>query len=268
MSESIFNIRKPKGALVRVRISDISENPYQPRAAFEDKSVAGLAQSIRECGLISPISVRRAKNGGFVLIAGERRLRATRLLGRNYIDAIIVEADEIQSRALSLIENIQREELNFFEEANALKELLMATGETQQQISKKLGRNPSTIANRLRLLRLPDDVKDIILTSKLSERHARCLLRLEERPESQAALAKAAAERGYTVKKLEALVERALTEEKPKARVRTIVRDKRMFINAIADTVKRLTGAGVNADYRVEEDETHINVIVSLPKSK
>ncbi len=268
MAESVFDYRKPRGALARVRISDISDNPYQPRAAFEDKSVAGLAQSIRECGLISPIAVRRAKTGGFVLIAGERRLRALRLLGRSFADAIIIEADEIQSRALSLIENIQREELNFFEEARALRELLMATGESQQQLSKKLGRNPSTIANRLRLLRLPDDVRDIILASKLSERHARCLLRLEERPECQAALAKAAAERGYTVKKLESLVERALTEEKPKKRVRTVVRDKRMFVNAIADTVKRLTGAGVNADYRVEESETHINVIVSLSKAR
>ena len=225
----------------RIRIREIQDNPYQPRTEFDEGALNGLISSIRENGLITPVTVRRNPSGGFILIAGERRIRALKALGRNWTDAYILDADEIESRTISLIENIQREQLNVFEEAEGMKELLRASGITQEALSRKLGKNPSTIANRLRLLRLPTDVRKVILDGNLTERHARALLKVEDDPEAQFRLAQRAADKSLTVKKLEALVEK----EKEnmilrKKKMKTILRDKRMFVNAVKYTVKKL----------------------------
>lgn len=267
MMENLFAGRKPPRALERVRIKEIRLNPYQPRTSFDEAGIAGLAQSIRECGLISPLALRRAPEGGYLLVAGERRLRALSLLGRSWADAIIIEADEAESRAISLIENIQREELNFFEEAQAMRELIRFTGITQDALAKKLGRNPSTVANRLRLLKLPEAVRDVILSARLSERHARALLILDGDTQAQLRIADAAARKGLNVKQLESMIEGARAQKQAaRPRVKTVLRDKRMFVNAVADTVKRLVQSGVRASYRVEEDDKTVSVIVSIPK--
>ncbi|MBQ6715515.1 MAG: ParB/RepB/Spo0J family partition protein [Clostridia bacterium] len=265
-------IRREKArghVLKRIRILDIQENPYQPRTEFDEGALNGLISSIRENGLITPVTVRRAKENGYILIAGERRIRALKALGRNWADAVILEADEIESRTISLIENIQREQLNVFEEAEGMKELLRASGITQEALSRKLGKNPSTIANRLRLLRLPADVRKVILEGNLTERHARALLKVEDDPEAQFRLAQRAADKSLTVKKLEALVEK----EKEnmilrKKKMKTILRDKRMFVNAIKDTVKKLTQAGLDVQFRVLETEEDVNVMVTYVKKQ
>ena len=158
MMESLRRTGKTEKQLVRVRVKEIRLNPYQPRNAFDEAAIEGLAQSIRGNGLISPITLRRLPQGGYGLIAGERRLRALRLIGAVWTDAMVMDADEAETRVLSLIENIQRESLSFFEEARAVRELLRASGETQDAIARKLGRSPSFVANRLRILRLPDEV--------------------------------------------------------------------------------------------------------------
>ena len=266
-------IRREKArghVLERVRIREIQENPYQPRVEFDETALNGLIASIRENGLITPITVRRSPQAeGYILIAGERRIRALKALGRSWTDAVVMDADEIESRALSLIEKIQREQLNVFEEAEGMKELLRASGLTQEALSRKLGKNPSTIANRLRLLRLPMDVRRVILEGNLTERHARALLKIGDDPETQYALAEKAADKGLTVKKLEALVERE--KEKmiiKKRKLKTILRDKRMFINAVRDTVKKLMEAGLNVESRVEETEDEVNVIVTYLKKQ
>ncbi|MBR3929037.1 MAG: ParB/RepB/Spo0J family partition protein [Clostridia bacterium] len=265
-------IRREKArghVLERVRIREIRDNPYQPRTEFDEASLNGLIASIRENGMITPVTVRRDPAGGYILIAGERRIRALKALGRNWADAIILEADEIESRAISLIENIQREQLNVFEEAEGMKELLRASGITQEALSRKLGKNPSTIANRLRLLKLPMDVRKVILEGNLTERHARALLKIGDDPEAQYALAEKAADKGLTVKKLEALVERE--KEKmilKKKKLKTILRDKRMFINAVKDTVKRLTEAGLSIESRVDETDEEVSVIVTYLKKQ
>ena len=265
-------IRREKArghVLKRIRILDIQENPYQPRTEFDEGALNGLISSIRENGLITPVTVRRAKENGYILIAGERRIRALKALGRNWADAVILEADEIESRTISLIENIQREQLNVFEEAEGMKELLRASGITQEALSRKLGKNPSTIANRLRLLRLPADVRKVILDGNLTERHARALLKVEDDPEAQFRLAQRAADKSLTVKKLEALVEK----EKEnmilrKKKMKTILRDKRMFVNAVKDTVKKLTQAGLDVQFRVLETEEDVSVMVTYIKKQ
>ena len=266
-------IRREKArghVLERVRIREIQDNPYQPRMEFDETALNGLISSIRENGLITPVTVRRdPAAGGYILIAGERRIRALRALGRNWTDAYILEADEIESRAISLIENIQREQLNVFEEAEGMKELLRASGITQEALSRKLGRNPSTVANRLRLLKLPMDVRKVILEGNLTERHARALLKIGDDSETQYALALKAAQKGLTVKKLEALVEKE--KEKMilrKKKLKTILRDKRMFINAVKDTVKRLMDAGLPIESRVDETDEEVSVIVTYLKKQ
>ncbi len=266
-------IRREKArghVLERVRIREIQDNPYQPRMEFDETALNGLISSIRENGLITPVTVRRdPAAGGYILIAGERRIRALRALGRNWTDAYILEADEIESRAISLIENIQREQLNVFEEAEGMKELLRASGITQEALSRKLGKNPSTVANRLRLLKLPMDVRKVILEGNLTERHARALLKIGDDSETQYALALKAAQKGLTVKKLEALVEKE--KEKMilrKKKLKTILRDKRMFINAVKDTVKRLMDAGLSIESRVDETDEEVSVIVTYLKKQ
>lgn len=165
--------------LSRVRVAEIRANPYQPRALFDEESIRALARSIEENGLLSPLLLRRSAGDGYTLIAGERRLRALRVLGRSWVDAIVMEADEADMRALSLIENIQREQLTFLEEAQAMRELLRETGMTQDALARRLGRSPSSVANLLRLLRLPEAVRRAVGEEKLTERHARALLKLD-----------------------------------------------------------------------------------------
>ena len=267
MMESLRKSIKPDRQLVRVRVKDIRLNPYQPRSAFDEAAIEGLAESIRENGLISPIILRRLPQGGFGLIAGERRLRALRLIGTGWTDAVVMDADEAETRALSLIENIQRENLSFFEEARAVRELLRATGQTQDTVARRLGRSPSFVANRLRILRLPDEVQAEIRSGALSERHARALLALNSDPEAQLTAAREAARRSLNVRETEALVKKLLTPKPaPGTRRKAVIRDQRIFVNAFKDTVKRLSESGVNVVYRVEENDDAVNVIVSLPK--
>lgn len=267
MIENLLRPRKAERELVRVRIREIRANPYQPRDFFDEAAIEGLAQSIRENGLITPITLRRLPQGGYGLIAGERRLRALRKLGKVWADAVVMEADEADSRALSLIENLQRENLSCLEEARAMRELIRATGLTQEAVARKLGHSPAFVANRLRLLRLPDEVQAVVARDNLSERHARALLALEGKKELQLRAAEEAARKKLSVKQTEALVKGLIKDaEKPLRRVKTVVRDKRMFVNALKDTVKRLAESGVEVGFRVEESDETVDVIVSLPK--
>ena len=251
----------------RVKIREIRDNPYQPRVEFDENALNGLIASIRENGLICPVTLRRDQRGGYILIAGERRIRALKALGRSWTDAVILDADEVESRTISLIENIQREQLNVFEEAEGMRELLRASGITQDALSKKLGKSPSAVANRLRLLKLPDEVRQVIVENNLSERHARALLKLEGAKDRQLELIQRAADRGMTVKKLEELVEKE--KEKiilHKKKMKTVMRDQRMFINAVKDTVRKLMEAGLGIESYVEETEDSVTVTVTYLK--
>ncbi|MBQ3079177.1 MAG: ParB/RepB/Spo0J family partition protein [Clostridia bacterium] len=268
MAEAHGKVRRAERSMIRLRIRDIRDNPCQPRTVFDEEAIHELAESIRENGLISPVTVGRHPDGAYFLIAGERRIRALKTLGKSWVDAVVMEADEAESRALSLIENIQRQQLGFFEEANAMKELLRSSGMTQEALSKKLGKNPSTIANRLRLLRLPDEVQKEITKGKLTERHARSLLRLNGMTDKQLELAGLSVRKELNVKQLEQLVEKALSDnKKAKRQVKSIIRDGRMYVNAIQNAVKKLNETGANASCRVEETEKAVSVIVLIPKT-
>lgn len=197
--------------VVSLPIEDIKTNPFQPRKIFTKETLNELSESIREYGVLQPISVRKLPGGTYELIAGERRLRASKLADMKYIPAIIYEFDDDDSAVIALIENLQRESLSFLEEAEAYYCLVMDHGITQEQLAQKVGKSQSTIANKVRLLKLPALVQKIIHDNNLTERHARALLRLPDEQLQLKAL-KAICDHHYTVQRTEEFVSEILNK--------------------------------------------------------
>lgn len=198
-------------AVVLLPIDEIQTNPFQPRKIFTKEALSELSESIREYGVLQPITVRRMQDSSYELIAGERRLRASRLAALDYIPAIIYDFDDDDSAVIALIENLQRESLSFLEEAEAYYCLVMDHGITQERLAQKVGKSQSTIANKVRLLKLPPLVQKIIHDNNLTERHARALLRLPDEQLQLKAL-KAICDHHYTVQKTEEFVNDILTK--------------------------------------------------------
>lgn len=251
-------------AVVRLDIRDISPNPAQPRRQFPQESLDSLARSISEHGLLSPLIVRRINIGQYELVAGERRLRALKLLGRTHADAFIVTAYDSESAVMALIENLQREQLHYLEEAEACRAILDSQPITQEELARKLGRSPSALANRLRLIRLAPDVKNFLMESSLTERHARALLLLDD-PTEQLALARAAAGAQLTVRQLEQRIERRPSRKR--ASFHCMSRDHRLYINAVIDTVEKLKNLGAHADATVNETDSLTEICIIIRKT-
>lgn len=255
--------RASERAIVRIPLGDIAPSPYQPRRAFSESSIAELAESIRQHGLLTPLLVRRVGADRYELIAGERRLRALRLLGRAFAEAIVLSAFDPDCALLALVENLQRENLHYLDEAEAFRAILDRESVTQDALAKSLSISPSALANRLRLLRLSDPVRQALRERGLSERHARALLRLNDES-AQLALIREASEQRLSVQQLEARIAHLRRSPAPQRHVSRIVRDNRIVINAVLDTVKELNRLGVRADGRVEEREDGVTVIVTI----
>lgn len=255
--------RAKSRAILLIDIASIQPNPHQPRRAFPEASIAALADSIRRHGLLSPLLVRRIDAGRYELIAGERRLRALKSLGRAQAEAIVLAAYDPDCALLALIENLQRENLHYLDEAEAYRAILANQGMTQDALAATLGVSPSALANRLRLLKLPDAVRAVLRVSPLSERHARALLAVRD-ADQQLQLVKAVVDQRMSVKQLEARI--ALLNRTPPVQqhISRTVRDNRIFINAVLDTVKQLNRAGVRAMGRVEERGDVIDIIVTI----
>lgn len=249
--------------LTWVKLEDISIGPFQPRQSFDEAGVSELAESIRRYGLLSPLLVRRNASGGYELIAGERRLCALKKLGRTHADAIIAPAFDLEAALIALAENIERENLHFFEEAEAYLRLIREHGLNQEELSRRLGRSPSAISNKMRLMQLDEDARRIIREHGLSERHARELLRLPGAEERRLAL-KQAVDARMSVRALEQLIDRMLEHKKKRPHAK--IRDSRLYVNAVLSTVKKLNEAGVAAVSRIVETEDAIEVIVRLPR--
>ena len=256
--------RSSERSVLRIPIDTIRPSPYQPRRTFPEESIAGLAQSIQHQGLLSPLLVRRVDMDRFELIAGERRLRALKLLGRTQAEVIVLSAYDCDCALISLIENLQREDLHYLDAAEACRAILSEHGMTQEALARSLAVSPSALANRLRLLKLPAAVRDRLRASGLSERHARALLRLTAEAD-QMQLVVEAQKLSLSVKQLESRVEQLLRDkDTPARRVSPVVRDNRIVINAVLDTVKELRRIGVRADSRVEERADGVDVIVTI----
>jgi len=254
----------------RVPVARILPSPFQPRRRFDRDSLAELAESIRQVGVLQPLLVRPRPEGGYELVAGERRLRAAEMAGLTEVPVVVRNLDDREAALIALVENLQREDLDFFEEAAAYQEMLYRFGLTQEQLAALLGKQQSTVANKLRLLRLPPTVRERIVAAGLSERHARALLRLES-AEEQAMVLEEVIARNLSVRETEELVTARLEGERRPARRRRLsglraIKDVRILINTVREGVNTLRRAGIPASLEQVDGDEWIEVRIRLPK--
>jgi ParB family chromosome partitioning protein len=253
-----------------ISVNNIRPNPYQPRKVFDKLMLDELANSIKEFGIMQPISVRRINEEYYELIAGERRLRATKLAGLTEIPAIIIEVNDKDSAVIALIENLQRENLNYIEEAEGYYNLINDYDLTQEEVAKQVGKSQSTIANKLRILKLSKEVKKVLLDSNLSERHARALLKLPSE-ELQLSILNKIIEQSLNVKKTEELIERTLNRifeqenKKDKPVIKRYLKDIRIFTNTIKQAVDMMESSGIEVDYQVKEVDDSYEISIVIP---
>lgn len=253
-----------------IPIDRVRANPYQPRRQFDERELKELAASIETYGLLQPVLVRPKSNSWYELIAGERRVRAVRLLGRATIPALVRELDDEDMGLLALLENLQRQDLSFWEEAEGYARLLSEFDLTQEELAQRLGKSQSTIANKLRLLRLPDSIRHNISREIFTERHARALLRLPE-AETQEKVAEKIVSENLTVQATEQWIARILGETKPKekkARFIRVYKDIRLFINSVRRAAAELRQAGLEVTVKEWETDNSWEISIVVPKQK
>ena len=250
-------------------VGNIRPNPHQPRQVFDEASLQELAQSIRRHGVLQPLTVRRRADH-WELVAGERRLRASRLAGLTAVPCIETHIDDRESALLALVENLQRRDLHYFEEADAISRCIRDTGLTQEEIAGQLGRSPSAVANKLRLLRLSPDCRKQLVDHQLTERHARTLLRLEDEGDRLTALKTICAKK-LNVAQTEQLIDRqlaALQTAPPAGRRTYIIKDVRLFLNSVDRGLRLIRDAGIDAVSGREETEEEILLTIHIPKKR
>lgn len=246
---------------------EIRPNPYQPRRMFDPGELETLADSIRRHGVLQPLTVRRVESG-WELVAGERRLRAAQMAGLETVPCVEREADDDTSALLALVENLQRQNLHYLEEASAIADYICQSGITQEEAAARLGRSPSALANKLRLLRLSEECRRVLVEQGLTERHARCLLRLENEAERLSALRYIAAHH-LTVAQAEQYVERrlkAIQSTPPQRRKSFIMKDVRLFLNSLDRGLRLVREAGVQAETDRQDTEDAILLTIRIPK--
>ncbi len=270
------NLRMREREVARIPIDAIRPNPYQPRRVFAQDALEELCASIKQYGLLQPISVRKLGSDSFELIAGERRLRACRMAGMKFIDAIIFSTYEQDSAVIAMMENLQRENLHYMEEAEGYQNLIRDHGLSQDELARRLGKNQSTIANKMRILKLPMAVKRMLLQYNLTERHARALLRLHDE-EMQMHVIQIIVQQNLNVKATEDLVERTISrmygiekEEEEQSRTRPskisgFVRDTRLFVNSLRTVVQQMADAGLNPKLESKDKEEGMEIKIWIP---
>ena len=250
-----------------VPVGEIAPNPFQPRQVFDAAALSALADSIRQYGVLSPLTVRRW-DGRYQLVAGERRLRAAKLAGLERVPCLVMELDAPESGAVALVENLQREDLDFIEQARGLARLIDLFGFSQEECARRLGKSQSAIANKLRLLKLPDDVLDKLRAAELTERHGRALLRLPEDDLRRRALDEIIA-RQLSVAATDSYIDGLLARTGPGAgektvpgRARLVLKDVRVFLNTLQRSVDVMRQGGV--DVGLEREQTDREMVVTI----
>lgn len=262
---------------------EIHPNPNQPRTVFSVKGLEELSASIQEHGILQPLTVRRLEDRSYELISGERRLRAAKLARLETVPCILLKADDMESSLLALIENLQRRDLDFVDEALALEQLISTYHLSQEEAARRIGKSQSAVANKLRLLKLSPQVLETLRSHGLTERHGRALLRLS--PEQRGQVLDTIIQENLTVSKTEELVDQLLQPppppqapsqpapepapaEKPVSRRKPVllVRDIRLFLNTINHSMEVMRRSGISASCGREESEDAITLTIVIPK--
>lgn len=254
--------------VIRIPTEKLLPNPYQPRKQFKSEELLSLADSIKENGVLQPLLARRINNSDyFEIIAGERRLRASILANLQTVPCIVMECDYEESAVFSILENIQRADLSFFEEAQAIAHMQSHFNLTQEQISKKLGKSQSALSNKLRILRLPVDARYFIEKENLTERHARALLKCENEEQMWKVL-NTIKDKHLNVEQTEAYISSLVNkkEKKPKNIVR-IFKDIRIFVNTVNKAINTMVESGIPAESNKTETDDYIEFYVKIPKN-
>lgn len=266
MNVPFLTKEKVLNKVIQVDVDKIVPNPYQPRRNFNQQELESLADSIRQNGILQPLTVRQIENG-YELVAGERRLRAAQMAGIFYVPCIVMNISERNSAVLALVENVQRKDLTFFDEAYAISKLIDFYGMTQEDAAVKLGKSQSSIANKLRLLKLSDEEKVKIIEYAFTERHARALLRLPTGEQRMEAIERIHS-RKLNVDNSEKLIEAMIYKEKELESIRKrkgAFKDIRLFVNTINKAVEMMKAAGINADSTKKQEEDYIEYVVRIP---
>ena len=248
------------GRVVFLPVRSIRPNPAQPRKIFEETALDELADSIRQHGILQPLSVRRQGNS-YELISGERRLRAAELAGVTDVPCILMSMDDRASGFAALVENLQRQDLDFIEEAMGIRHLLQEHAMPQEQVARLLGKSQSAVANKLRILRHSDRVLAALRESALTERHARALLKLRTEEETLEAIDRIAKE-GMNVARTEKYIESLLSEKEPKPAKTNVS----AFLNSLTQTLQKIQNSGVAAVSERRETENQIVLTITIPK--
>lgn len=257
---------RPGGQILLIPPDMIYPNPNQPRRHFDPDELNSLADSIRVSGMLQPISVRQGENGLYELVAGERRLRAARIAGVPRIPCIEIRVCDDESAVLALIENIQRSNLSYFEEAEGIARLMTQLGASQDEIARKLGKAQSTLSNKLRLLKLSPEIRKRIAGANLTERHARALLKLEEAEAQKKALDTIIKKR-LNVTETDKLIAKMNSPRRRKKTVpMVVIKDVRIFMNTINHAVETMKLAGINAVTEKNETDEYIEYHVKIDK--
>ncbi|KUF34307.1 MULTISPECIES: nucleoid occlusion protein [Lysinibacillus] len=263
--------------VIKLPIDQIVPNRFQPRTIFDDEKIEELSRTIHTHGVIQPIVVRKTSENQYEIIAGERRYRAMKKLQWTEVPAIVRNLTDKETASIALIENLQREELTAIEEAVAYQKLLELHELTQEALAQRLGKGQSTVANKLRLLRLPDEVQQAILKRKISERHARALIAIKDQP-LQLEILQLSIDNEWNVRQLEEQIQAILnpvTDEpeetvpkKAKPKRKAISKDVRIALNTIKQSLTMVTKSGITVKTEEEDTEEYYQITVKIPKKK
>lgn len=264
-----------RGGIVYLRTDELTPNPVQPRKRFDDESLEELSGSIKSYGILNPLTVR-LRCGKYELVAGERRLRAAKLAGLEEVPCILIDVNMEDASLIALVENLQRRDLDFIEEALGISQLIRMFGMSQEEAARRIGKSQSAVANKLRLLKLPSDVLESLRQNGLTERHGRALLRLPS-PVAQRAALEYIVDNGLTVAATDAYIDALLSEpeeaerkdeEKPEKRRTFVLKDVRVFLNTLSRSIDLMKQGGIDAGVRREETEDQLILTISIPKGK
>ena len=253
--------------IISVPISEILANPQQPRKVFYDEAIEELSGSIKEYGVLQPI-ILKYNGSGYTIIAGERRFRAAQMAGLSKIPAVVKSMEDQEAALISLVENVQREDLNFLEEARAYKKLMEDFGLTQVEIAEKVNKKQSTISNKIRILSLPEDIQDKLVENRLTERHARALLKLRDE-EDRIKVTDRVVSHNLNVKQTERLIEDVLNKKEEALRKRNKINyiSYKIYLNTIRKAFGQIKEMEKNAKMSQEDKGDFLEVKILLPKS-